>query len=360
MNRSHSIRNIKCLLKQRVTLFMPVFMVFGALVFFAGHSFVCAAVPAFSAGSASTAVAVSAAFPRSDTGLYRESRRAVLQKDWGYAIQLLKELQRAFPASKYRVEGMYWLAYSLDKQASTRDAKNERMGEKKEALQWINRLINNHKDTPWVDDAKILRLRISIDLIKSGESKYTSFIVEALNAEDNENVDLKMVALDSMMRVDRKQAVTVLRHLFLKSASNDIRDSIIFILRRYNQEKLIVDLLEDVSKRGLISVRESDSFMVSPHRKIIPPKVMRRDPLYYPGEALQKGITGRVILEVWVDKKGRVHRHKVKKSADTILEKAAVDIVRQWRYVPHILRGLRKEVTFTVTFEFTMEYSTIE
>jgi TonB family protein len=70
-----------------------------------------------------------------------------------------------------------------------------------------------------------------------------------------------------------------------------------------------------------------------------------------PAAARQAGIQGVVILEVAIDAEGRVTDAKVLRSIP-MLDQAALDAVRQWRYEPTLLNGKPVPVVITVAMPF--------
>jgi TonB family protein len=71
----------------------------------------------------------------------------------------------------------------------------------------------------------------------------------------------------------------------------------------------------------------------------------------YPNEARAKHITGEVRLSVRVGKNGRVQEAKVE-SGPLELHKAAIDAMKQCRFVPTQIDGSPVEVQFPFVFEF--------
>ncbi len=71
----------------------------------------------------------------------------------------------------------------------------------------------------------------------------------------------------------------------------------------------------------------------------------------YPEAARQARVSGTVILEVTVDEKGNVTGVRVLRG-NQLLDKAAVDAVRQWKYSPTVLNGEAVPVIATVTVNF--------
>ncbi|MBU1198831.1 MAG: energy transducer TonB, partial [Nanoarchaeota archaeon] len=70
--------------------------------------------------------------------------------------------------------------------------------------------------------------------------------------------------------------------------------------------------------------------------------------------ARQKQISGVVILEATTDIYGKVQRVKVLRSVDPLLDKAAIDAVKQWVYEPYLDNGKPRGVIFTVTVRFKL------
>jgi TonB family protein len=75
----------------------------------------------------------------------------------------------------------------------------------------------------------------------------------------------------------------------------------------------------------------------------------------YPEEARKKGIQGAVILKIRVDREGNVEAVKVVKSESLLLNDAAIEAVKQWKYEPFLLQGEATPVVFAVTVRFMMK-----
>jgi protein TonB len=84
-----------------------------------------------------------------------------------------------------------------------------------------------------------------------------------------------------------------------------------------------------------------------------PALVHRVEPVY-PGVAVSANIEGTVILECIVDEEGKVESVKVLRSV-SVLDRAAVDAVKQWRYSPVLLNGRPEKFILTVALTFRLE-----
>jgi protein TonB len=61
-----------------------------------------------------------------------------------------------------------------------------------------------------------------------------------------------------------------------------------------------------------------------------------------------------VILEAVITKTGTVEDVKVLRSLHPILDQAALNAVKQWKYQPAMLNNRPVKVYFTVTVKFTL------
>jgi TonB family protein len=83
------------------------------------------------------------------------------------------------------------------------------------------------------------------------------------------------------------------------------------------------------------------------------PKKIKHVAPVYPDDARAAGVQGVVILEVLIDENGDVSDAKVLRSVP-MLDQAAVDAVRQWRFTPTLLNNVPVTVVMTVTVNFTL------
>ena len=84
------------------------------------------------------------------------------------------------------------------------------------------------------------------------------------------------------------------------------------------------------------------------------PALLYRVEPFYPPPAIQARLQGIVILEALVDREGNVAEVKILRSAGA-LDREALIAVRQWRYSPLVLNGVRERFILTVTLSFSLE-----
>ena len=84
-----------------------------------------------------------------------------------------------------------------------------------------------------------------------------------------------------------------------------------------------------------------------------PPQKVQHVAPVYPAIARSARVTGVVIIEALIAEDGSVRTIMVLRSIP-LLDQAAVDAVRQWRFTPTLLNGMPVPVIMTVTVAFTL------
>jgi protein TonB len=83
------------------------------------------------------------------------------------------------------------------------------------------------------------------------------------------------------------------------------------------------------------------------------PKKLVNVPPRYPDDALQAKVQGAVVLDVVIDADGVPTDVQVAQSVP-MLDAAAIEAVRQWRYEPTLMNGVPVPIAMTVTVGFTL------
>lgn len=84
------------------------------------------------------------------------------------------------------------------------------------------------------------------------------------------------------------------------------------------------------------------------------PRRVREVQPRYPAEAQADGASGTVILEVLINRDGKVSELRVLRSVHPLLDEAAVEAVRQWEYAATLVNGRPQPVVMTVTLGFSL------
>ncbi len=87
---------------------------------------------------------------------------------------------------------------------------------------------------------------------------------------------------------------------------------------------------------------------------IKPPRRIKAIDPVYPEMARQLQVEGVVIVEARTDEKGNVEDARLLRSIP-LLDQAAIDAVKQWKYEPAIINGKAQKVVFTVTVRFMLK-----
>lgn len=87
-----------------------------------------------------------------------------------------------------------------------------------------------------------------------------------------------------------------------------------------------------------------------------PPVVILSVPPHYPEVARRRSIAGRVVLEAIVDREGRIESDITVLQSVAILDNAAIDALRQWRFTPgRDANGQTVRVILKVPIRFVLE-----
>ncbi len=102
--------------------------------------------------------------------------------------------------------------------------------------------------------------------------------------------------------------------------------------------------------------KTSRIFRVNKDAGITEPVLISKVLPAYPEEAKKNRIEGVVVVEVVIDAEGKVEDVRMLEAPDTSLAQAAVDAVRQWRYVPaRDSGGKAVKVLASVTINFKLK-----
>ena len=84
------------------------------------------------------------------------------------------------------------------------------------------------------------------------------------------------------------------------------------------------------------------------------PKIIKKVNPIYPEEAKKSLVQGVVVLEITTDEEGNVAKVAVMRSDSSLLNQAAIDAVKQWKYEPMMSKGNPVRLSFNVTLTFRL------
>ncbi len=123
------------------------------------------------------------------------------------------------------------------------------------------------------------------------------------------------------------------------------------------QKKISPPVLEEPPPEAkLITAEKSKTAVSSPVIRPATPIYRLNPPPKYPRLAQRRGLEGVVLLEVWVDIQGRVKELRISSSSGhSILDKAALKAVRNWRFSTGSIRGKPEEMWVKVPVRFQLQ-----
>ncbi len=150
---------------------------------------------------------------------YRAGKRALDQHRWSEAASHFAE--SAASGSQHADGAHYWQAYALHKE-----------GRSEEALEVLGELRRGYRDSSWVDDARALELEIRGS--DGGEPV-------------DEDLELKLLALNSLMHSDSDRAVPMLAGFLAGDHPTELKERALFVLSQSDSAEA-AGMLVDVAK----------------------------------------------------------------------------------------------------------------
>jgi len=84
------------------------------------------------------------------------------------------------------------------------------------------------------------------------------------------------------------------------------------------------------------------------------PVVIRRVQPLYPQLAIRAGMEGKVVLNIWVDREGKVRQVVLLKSSAEIFNQPSIDAAKQWVFTPAYMNNGPVSVWVSVPFKFRL------
>jgi len=231
--------------------------------------------------------------------LYDLAKKNLYGKSYETAIQQFQELQKKYAHSIYGQEGLYWLGYSLDKFAATKNDLKMQLDMKQSAMEHLDSFLKNFPANAWVKDAKILQVQIAEELAKSGLTKYRKYINNGVfggveggvaggveggvlggldgaalqsalevgraamgGKQLDPDTELKLIALNALMTMDVEKAFPILEKMVREEKNPDLREHALFILSQNDSAKVLPLLIGVAEKDPSPEMREKAIFWI--------------------------------------------------------------------------------------------------
>ncbi len=175
------------------------------------------------------------------------AKKHIYESNYSAALTGFDKFLNKFPDGRFRDEAHYWSAYALNKLSQAQDHTYVMVTLKEQAFDHLIQLIREHPTSNWADDAKVMRLEIAGELILMGKDTYLQYIEETLSTKNDWSSDLKLHALDSLMRVRKEAALPILTELVEEDKAPEVRKKAVFLLGKHFDQEAI-EILNQVSK----------------------------------------------------------------------------------------------------------------
>ena len=167
--------------------------------------------------------------------IFATAKQLVYKQEWSRAARELERLVSDYPVHFRMEESLYWLAYSLNQSANGAAGRNRAIG-------FLERLLHRFPNGHWARQAKALLIDISGELARSGLKIFSQRLEEIENA--TEDLDIKLLALDSLMNTDSRPARERLRQILKSKGPAEQRQMALTILLQHDALDSTRELLQ--------------------------------------------------------------------------------------------------------------------
>lgn len=195
---------------------------------------------------------------RADEDALQRAKKHVYARKWTDAVLALKQLQSRGKNPDQLSEAQYWLAYSLNRQAAETEGAEKKIELKQEAFSVLTDFFERYPDSRWVRDGRILSVELAEDLVDMGLSHYKKYIASA--SSGGEDMELKLVALDALLQMDREKAFPILERIIRSHPESRMRQKALFVLSQSGHPGVLPLLLEAAKGDKDPKVREKAVF----------------------------------------------------------------------------------------------------
>ncbi len=169
---------------------------------------------------------------KEDSLKLKQAKKAIYGKDWDEAIQLLDSFRQEFPDGDETPGAIYWLSYCLNKKSREQETQDSAVDNLQTAIKHLDNLVDHFPKSEWVDDAKTFRVDIAQKLFASGLDSYKKYILEGVNAKNEEDIELRLAALDALITIDMKKASGILEDIIANHKDPMVRRQALMIIGR--------------------------------------------------------------------------------------------------------------------------------
>jgi len=208
------------------------------------QTFICGAIIFLLAGLAARAELPDQS---KDQNLFFKAKALVFTGDWAGVRAGMESYLKTYPSGKMEDEAFFWLARSLDRLAREAKDASSVIDLKQRAFTALDRLVKEHPQSLWRDDAREFQVTVAGSLAVLGEKEQLKFLEDVVTAGGKNEIQVKTAALRSILELDSRTALAVFGN-FLKAEENpELRKQAVTLLGgKFTRE--IITLLEERQK----------------------------------------------------------------------------------------------------------------
>jgi HEAT repeat protein len=169
--------------------------------------------------------------------VFRDGRDQIEAGNWQQAAEKFQTFTKEYPKDRDLDAALYWLAYADKKQ-----------DKKDEATQYLLRLVKEFPRSSWRQEAVAM-------LIELGHKEQVRIAVEQIKT-DNENCEIKILALQSLFQADEERAISFVSEVLKSdSACKGLKSAAVSLLGSRGGTRATPILLELARGNGDLSLR---------------------------------------------------------------------------------------------------------
>ena len=168
-----------------------------------------------------------------DSSLFANGTRAINQAHWDEAVNIFTQV--AGERGDHADGALYWKAYAQDK-----------LGQSKPSEATCAELRSGYPKSPWIDDCSALKIEIRS---KTGKK---------VEIEAGESDDVKLLALNAMMRQDEPRALAEIQAILNGDASDRLKKEAQFILGHHYSDVTYAQIVRISYVEGDVRIQRGE------------------------------------------------------------------------------------------------------
>lgn len=193
---------------------------------------------------------------------YEKARAALNRERYKQAVRHFERIHERYPQSVYADDALYWHAFALYQLAVNRRGGDA--DDLQEAVELLERRRDRYPDAGTTREAEALTARLLAQLALQGDPGATVRTHE--QAEDGDDEDLRIIALNALLQMNSRRAVPILRRILVErrdETSSELRERAVFVLSQKRTDETAEILLDVVRNDPDGEIRAQAVFWLS-------------------------------------------------------------------------------------------------